>query len=192
MSRDIFHLVMEAEGDSLQPFDAGDMSADDVSNNDPIPQEPSPGSNDAGEFEGPPPLTEDEDLSFSGDGGDDEDSEDTNDNESNKEDEKLSENANNILNQRLYQKMINRNDDVDEILKNLQLIVPSLPFEVVKSNDLSVNRLKTALNKGRNYVINKFVDSKYGENLLFYEKLNSLYTLLIEDINKNLKKSNKS
>lgn len=192
MSRDIFHLVMEAEGDSLQPFDASEMSADDVSNNDPIPQEPSPGSNDTGEFEGPPPLAEDEDLSFSGDGGDDEDSEDTNDNESNKEDEKLSENANNILNQRLYQKMINRNDDVDEILKNLQLIVPSLPFEVVKSNDLSVNRLKTALNKGRNYVINKFVDSKYGENLLFYEKLNSLYTLLIEDINKNLKKSNKS
>lgn len=192
MSRDFFQFIMEAEGDTLQPFDAGE----DLSEaNDPVStqQEPSPGSNDNnGGFEDPPPLTEDDDLSFSDEGGEDGEDNNSDEDSSNEDDEKLSENANNILNQRLYQKIINRNDEIEEILKNLQTIIPSLSLEVVRSNDLSVNRLKTALTKGKKYVINKFVDSKYGENLLFYEKLDSLYTLLLDSIDKNLKKNYKS
>lgn len=185
---------MEAEGD-LQPFDSNEMVGgsddvgNDISDNGNIPQESSPSSNGGG-FEDPPPLSEDNDLQFSDNGSEDGVEDDQTNETSDVESEKLSENANNILNQRLYQKMVNRNDEIDEILKNLQIIVPSLPFEVVKSNDVSVNRLKTALSKGKSYVINKFVESKYGENLLFYEKLDSLYTLLLDNINTNLKKIN--
>ena len=143
-------------------------------------------------------MSDDEDLSFSdssSDGGadmgmgDDENSED--DGQPNKEDEKLSEKANNILNQQLYQRMLDRNSEIEEIINNIQMITPMIPYDLVTQNDKSVNQLKTALNKGQNYVINKFIDSQYGENLLFFQKLDSLYTLLLDTIDANLKSINK-
>ena len=105
-----------------------------------------------------------------------------------KEDKKLSKKANDILNQRLYQQMSDRNNEINEIINNMQIIVPVLPYDIVQSNDISLNRLKSALLKGQQYVINNFVDSGYGENLLFYQKLDSLYTLLLNSIDANLKK----
>lgn len=177
---------MEAEGDSLEPFDPGDQAMD---NDPPQPEQP-PASNDNENLEGPPPISEDEDLSFMGDedgGNTDNDNPDQN----NQEEEKLSEKANNILNQKLYQKIINRNDEIEDVINNYQKLVSVIPYEVVKINDVSLSRLKKALSKGRDYVINKFVESKYGENRLFYDKLDSLYTLLLDDIDSNLKKINK-
>ena len=102
----------------------------------------------------------------------------------------MSEKANNILNQQLYQKMVNRNSEIEEIIENIQTL--PLPYEIVKSIDVSVNKLKSALSKGQDYVINTFVDAKYGENLLFFQKLDSLYVLLMNDIDTNLKKMNKT
>ena len=84
--------------------------------------------------------------------------------------------------------MVARNSEIEEILNNIKDIVPLLPYDIVKSNDESINHLKSALMKGQKYVINDFVDSGYGENLLFYQKLDSLYVLLLNQIDKNLKK----
>ena len=192
MSKDLFTLVMEAEGDLLQPFDGGESP--DTGGNEQPPANDTPPSSDAE----PPEMSDDEDLSFSdssSDGGadmgmgDDENSEDNG--QPNKEDEKLSEKANNILNQQLYQRMLDRNSEIEEIINNIQMITPMIPYDLVTQNDKSVNQLKTALNKGQNYVINKFIDSQYGENLLFFQKLDSLYTLLRATIDANLKSINK-
>lgn len=192
MSKDLFTLVMEAEGDLLQPFDGGESP--DTGGNEQPPANDTPPSSDAE----PPEMSDDEDLSFSdssSDGGadmgmgDDENSEDNG--QPNKEDEKLSEKANNILNQQLYQRMLDRNSEIEEIINNIQMITPMIPYDLVAQNDKSVNQLKMALNKGQNYVINKFIDSQYGENLLFFQKLDSLYTLLLDTIDANLKSINK-
>ena len=195
MSNGLFFTVMEAEGDLLQPFDdgGGDAPAEDVA---PPATDNSGGGDD---LDSPPPLNEDSDMDLSGDmssdsldaGGDDmggDDSTDSEEDEADKKDTKLSDKANNILNQQLYQKMVNRNNEIEEILNNIRDIVPLLPYDVVKSNDESINHLKSALMKGQKYVINDFVDSGYGENLLFYQKLDSLYVLLLNQIDKNLKK----
>lgn len=198
MSNGLFFTVMEAEGDLLQPFDdgGGDAPAEDVA---PPATDNSGGGDD---LDSPPPLNEDSDMDLSGDmssdsldaGGDDmggDDSTDSEEDEADKKDTKLSDKANNILNQQLYQKMVNRNNEIEEILNNIRDIVPLLPYDVVKSNDESINHLKSALMKGQKYVINDFVDSGYGENLLFYQKLDSLYVLLLNQIDTNLKKIKK-
>lgn len=191
MSKGLFFTVMEAEGDLLQPFDDGggaDIPSEDIA----PPATDDGGGGDA--LDSPPPLSEDDGMDFSGDmsdidGGNDMSGDDSNnEEEADKKDTTLSDKANNILNQQLYQKMVNRNNEIEEILNNIKDIVPLLPYDVVKSNDESVNHLKSALLKGQKYVINDFVDSGYGENLLFYQKLDSLYVLLLNQIDTNLKK----
>lgn len=189
MSKSLFFTVMEAEGDLLQPFDDG---GEDIPSEDIAPPATDDGSGgDA--LDSPPPLSEDDGMDFSGDLGGDETSTDgsgSNDDEdeADKNDTTLSDKANNILNQQLYRKMVDRNNEIDSILNNIKSIVPLIPNDIVKSNDESINNLKAALAKGRNYVINDFVDSGYGENLLFYQKLDSLYVLLLNQIDTNLKK----
>lgn len=191
MSKGLFFTVMEAEGDLLQPFDDGggaDAPSEDIA----PPATDDGGGGDA--LDSPPPLSEDDGMNLSGDmsdigGGDDMSGDDSNnEEEADKKDTTLSDKANNILNQQLYQKMVNRNNEIEEILNNIKDIVPLLPYDVVKSNDESVNHLKSALLKGQKYVINDFVDSGYGENLLFYQKLDSLFVLLLNQIDTNLKK----
>ena len=196
MAKDIFMMVMEAEGDMLQSFDEAPAGtdndapaeADTAASSD---QPADPESDTTQSVDDPPPLSADEDASFDDTTTDtDNNSDDSTDESSdeNKEDKKLSKKANDILNQRLYQQMSDRNNEINEIINNMQIIVPVLPYDIVQSNDISLNRLKAALLKGQQYVINNFVDSGYGENLLFYQKLDSLYTLLLNSIDANLKK----
>ena len=190
MPQSLFFTVMEAEGDELQPFDGGaDTPPEDIA----PPATDTGGGDDLG---APPPLEDDGGLevpslddSGGGDdmGGDDSSSE-NNEEEADQNDTRLSDKANNILNEQLYKKMDARNKEIEEILASLKDIVPLLPYDVVKSNDESVNQLKNTLLKGQKYVINDFVDSGYGENLLFYQKLDSLYVLLLNRIDTNLKK----
>ena len=195
--RNLFYMVMEAEGDDLlQPFDAGGAEASpEAPTNAPPPDSTSSGNND-----NPPPLEETSNadaLSFPGEdgGGENQDTgENTDGNEDenaedNKEDEQLSEKANNVLNKDLYDKFVARNQEVEDIIGNLQTISSVLPIEVVNKNDEDVNKLKSALEAGQNYVIEKFVDAKYGENALYFRKLDALYTLLMDRINSNLKKA---
>jgi len=200
MSKGLFFAVMEADGDELQPFDGGGAdTGGDMPSEDIAPPATDTGD-DGGDIGDPPALNEDDGgmdfSSMSGDdgdggmddGGDSSGSSDDGEEEADKKDTKLSDKANNILNEQLYKKMVARNSEIDEILNDIKDIVPLLPSDVVKSNDESIGQLKSALSKGQKYVINDFVDSGYGENLLFYQKLDSLYTLLLKKIDTNLKK----
>lgn len=184
----LFHLIMEADGDLVEPFDAG-SAAEAVESEAEPPQDNSQPENapplaDGGD-EG---LAEPFDDTASDEGDYDETGDDENTEEEQKPDESLSQKANDALNQSLYKQLIDRNTSIDDTLKNLQTITPVLPYDIIQANDVSINRLKAALNKGQTYALEKFVDSKYGENKLFYEKLNALYVLLLNEINKNLKK----
>lgn len=191
----LFFTVMEAEGDELQPFDGGGDAGGDTPSEDIAP----PATDDTGGggdgLGDPPPLDDGGGMDFPSmpdDGGGDDmgggDSNGGNEEEADEKDTKLSDKANNILNEQLYRKMVARNNEIEEILGNIKDIVPLLPYDVVKSNDESVNQLKTALMKGQKYVINDFVGSGYGENQLFFQKLDSLYVLLLNRIDTNLKK----
>lgn len=193
---DLFFMVMEADGDELVPFDAGPEPADTPPEDIAPPATDNSGGGD--DLDSPPPLDDgaaDDSLSdFGADdmGGGEEtgtdESENNNEDEADQKDTKLSEKANNILNEQLYNKMVARNKEIEKILDDIQDIVPLLPQEVVSNNDKSVNQLKSALMRGQKYAVNDFVDSGYGENLLFYQKLDSLYVLLLNQINANLKK----
>ncbi len=200
MPKNLFYTIMEADGDELQPFDGGGDAPADTPSEDIAP----PATDDGGggdTLDSPPPLNEDDgggmDLSSMSDdgGGDDmgggDSGNEENADDADQKDTNLSDKANNILNEQLYKKMVARNNEIEEILGNIKDIVPLLPYDVVKSNDESVNHLKSALMKGQKYVINDFVDSGYGENLLFYQKLDSLYVLLLNQIDTNLKKIKK-
>ena len=196
MPKSLFFAVMEAEGDELQPFDAGSAEVADAPSEDIAP--PATDNSGGGDLGEPPPMDDAGGMDmpeFGGDdmgGGDDmsggDSSGENNEEEADKEDTKLSDKANNILNQQLYNRMKDRNSEIEEILGNLKELIPLLPYDVVKSNDELVNQLKDALEKGQKYVINDFVDSGYGENQLFYQKLDSLYVLLLNRIDTNLKK----
>jgi hypothetical protein len=195
MEKNFFYMVMEADGEELEPFD--DSAGSDDAGADAPPEDTAPPATDDGGSDEPPPLNEDDSMDMGmGDdslGGDDSSSgSDSSDgDDADKKDENLANKANNILNQQLYQKIVNRNSEIEDILLNLKNVVPLLPYSVVKSNDASVSKLKTVLEKGQRYVINDFIDSGYGENLLFFQKLDSLYTLLLNKIDSNLKEINK-
>jgi hypothetical protein len=190
----LFYLVMEADGDAIEPFDGGGDAPTDTTADPP----PDTGG-DLGD-DGPPPLSDEggDDLSsFSDDGGGDDmggfgddggnGSGDDSDGD-NKNDEKLSEKANNILNQELYKKMVMRNKEIEDTLKSIRDLAGALPYDIVKTNEDSLNHLKTALSRGQDYVIHDFVDAGYGENLLFAKKLDATYTILLNRIDANLKK----
>ena len=184
----LFHLIMEADGDLVEPFDAAsdaeavEAGAEPPQDNSQPEDAPPPGGGEDGDLAQPfDDSTGEGDEDYTDDGSEESQEEP-------KEEKKLSDKANDVLNQSLYQKLVNRNQEIEDTLENLQTITPVLPREIIDSNDISINRLKAALEKGQQYALNTFVDSKYGENILFYQKLDALYVLLLNEINKNLKK----
>lgn len=195
-NKDLFFMVMEADGDEMQAFDENAPAPEDAGADETAPaatEEPSGGE---GDVEAPPEMNED-DFGMGGlndmDSGESSEGEETSgegggDEEADKQDTKLSTKANDILNQSLYTKFVNRNREIEDIITSIKDTIPLLPNDIIKSNDKSMNQLKAALQKGQEYVINDFVDSGYGENLLFYQKLDSLYVLLLNRIDTNLKK----
>lgn len=201
---DLFSIVMEAEGDDIAPFDAGEPApAGDIPSEDIAPPATDDTTTDpgtGGDDDLAPPMMDDipglDDSGMEGDTGDSDvssgDSSGDDGDDADQKDEKLSDKANNILNEQLYSRLNKRNGEISDIIGNIQELVPLLPYEVVKSNDEAMGQLKTALNKGKQYAINDFSDAGYGENFLFFQKLNSLYTLLLNRIDTNLKKIKKS
>ena len=196
MAKDLFLMVMEAEGDLVEPFDGGtDTPPTSTGATDTAPQSAPPDGMDE-----PPPIADDASMDVppfgdSPDGDtamDDQSGEDSGDDQTddgNANDTKLSDKANAVLNQRLYQQMMDRNQEVNDVLENLNKINPVLPYTIVKLNEKPVSRLNNALDKCKEYMINKFVDAKYGENMLFFQKVDALYTLLMQCIDTNLKKN---
>lgn len=196
MSKNLFSMVMEADDETLQPFDDSAAAVEDTA---PAEEAPPSAPEEMGTDDPPPEPVEgggtlsafdDTDAGEPNydDNGADPDDDQT---EPNAGDTKLSEKANNILNQKLYQQMVHRNSEVEEIVENIQTLAPLIPYEFVVDNDKSLNRLKSALETGQQYVINRFLDQKYGENQLFFRKLDTLYTVLLDEIDKNLKKIKK-
>lgn len=192
----LFLLVMEAGGNLAEPFDPGgaDMemgapSTDappDTSMGDPPPLDDSAGSmNDMG-FDMNAGGDMGMDMGMGGDMGMD-DGNGQQEEGSQNPGAKLSEKANSLLNQKLYTQMMDRNQEVEDTLESINRLVPLLPYKTIRENDENMTRLKSALDKGKSYLIQNFVDAKYGENLIFFQKLDALYTLLIEQINDNLK-----
>lgn len=184
----LFRMIMEADGDLVEPFDpgaGGDAApeADPTQNAQPEDAPPPPPLDNSGGGD----LSQPFDDSF-GDGGFGGEENQNGQDQDQQQDQSLSIKANAVLNQSLYQKLVDRNQEIDNTLNNIQMITPVLPREIIDENDVSINRLKAALAKGQSYALEKFIDSKYGENLLFYQKLDALYVLLLNEINKNLKK----
>lgn len=189
----LFYTIMEAEGDPPVPMETPAAPTMDASGNmgempmDIPPELPTDGglggidtSTGGLDYGMDPTMMDPEGGDQSQNGG-----------ENAPEDNKISEKANNLLNQKLYTQFVNRNSEIEGIVENVQKITPLLSYEVVQSNDKTLNQLKAALSKGQSYVINKFVNARYGENLLFFRKLDALYVLLMDDLNSNLKKLEK-
>jgi hypothetical protein len=194
----LFHIIMEAGGNLVEPFDLGgaDMNAGmDVSSGAPP---------DASTISEPPPLDNSGDITSMdsmgfdmGDGGNvdmgmGEDmgmagAEGQQEEGTQNPGSKLSEKANTLLNQKLYTQMLERNQEIEDAIESINRIVPLLPYKTIRENDENMTRLKSALDKGKSYLIQNFVDAKYGENLVFFQKLDALYTLLVDQINENLK-----
>lgn len=193
----LFRLVMEAGGTLAEPFDPGgadmsDMSMDassteappDTSMGDPPPLDDSASSMDSMGFDmgGDGGM----DMGMGGDMGMDAGGEQQQDQQQ-VPGAKLSEKANSLLNQKLYTQMLDRNQEVEDTIESINRLVPLLPYKTIRENDTNMTRLKSALDKGKSYLIENFVDAKYGENLIFFQKLDALYTLLIDQLNENLK-----
>lgn len=183
--RDLFTWVMEAEGDELEAFDPG--PSDNPAPPD-QPEEEAPAGDE--DLVGAPPTSDEmDDMSMDSDETMNGDTSDEGGNEEDqKDDTSATEKASNILNQRLYQQMINRNNDIEAILQNIDKLQSVIPYDVTQAIQPFITDLKQALFTGQGYVINDFVDTAYGENLMYYNKLNALYTALLNSIDSNLKK----
>ncbi len=190
MDANLFYAVMEADGDLLEPFNpaAAEAEVADEQQGQPPEQPPADMGPDS-----PPEATDMDELGgFDETGGDMDGGENGDPNDPNQQgqppqDRKLSQKANDALNQKLYQQFVERNSEIEETLENLQAIIPILPYDVVSQNDKSINRLKSALTVAQDYVLNTFVKAGYGENLWEYQRMDALYTLLQNKINKTLK-----
>lgn len=199
---DLFTFIMEADDIPDFEFDPGDTGGDAQpdTTGDASPDTPDPAS------DGPPPeMNETEDnFDFNpegdttgndmGDESNPDESQDEQNPEDNKEGNDIGKKTNDILNERLYHELNDRNTSVENTLEQIRAVIPILPYETVQELDKPLNQLKTALSKGQSYAIDKFINAEYGENLLFYEKLNSAYILIEDKIDKIIKKvkNNKS
>jgi len=192
--KNFFLYIMEAETE-LQSFDGGgDMS---TTADPPAMDDSAPPSDDGAD--NPPDLAMDEggdgldafdgsetstDMMDSGD-----DTGDTEEEDGNKDDDSMSKKANDLLNQKLYEQLCARNDEIDKIIESLQTLTPVLSHDFIDENEKHISRLKAALNKSKDYAISKFIDAEYGENLLFFNEINLLFKMLCDELDKNLKKN---
>lgn len=186
------------EADDIPDFDPGDAGGDAMPD---TAGDASPGTPDLAS-DGPPPEMAENDGNFDFNpegedtgndmgGMDNPENPDEQNPDDNQEGENIGEKTNAILNERLYHTLNDRNTSVESTLEQIQAVIPILPYEVVKELDKPLDQLKTALSKGQSYAIDKFLNAEYGENLLFFEKLNSLYILIEDKIDRIIKKAKK-
>jgi len=189
-----FHLIMEADGDPVEAFDPGPVEE--------APADPQPAPENGDDGASPPNPVDDSMDELAGfddsapdaegePGGDEmsgDMSEDGDQTDGEPENQNLSEKANNALNQNLYRQLVRRNQDIEDTIEGIQQIIPVMPHDVIQEIDIPMNRLKAFLENGKQYAINKFVDSSYGENLLYFQKLDASYQILLDEINRGLKK----
>lgn len=199
---DLFTFIQEAGEDGIDDipdFDPGDTDmptedaqaappADDIGNNGSDTDLP-PEMNDGG----------DDTFNFNMDGDEGGDNNDTTDEaggedatEDDATENELGTRTNDILNERLYRRLTERNGEIENTIEQIQAVLVALPYNTVKDIDRPLNQLKTALAKGQSYAIDNFINAEYGVNLLFFEKLNSCYILIEDTIDGILKKASKT
>ena len=182
----LFYAVMEAEGDLLEPFAPSDEPEADMPDEQQGSQEQPPADMGA---DLPPDTTDTEEIpGFDETGGGEDGMGDDGDQSEKDEEPSISKKANDLMNQKLYQQFLERNSSVEELLESIQAIIPILPYDLTVKMETSINRLKKALSYGQDYCLSKFINAEYGENLMQYQKLDILYTLLQNRINSDLKK----
>lgn len=192
----LFKLVMEAEGDLLEPFTPENEPDPPMPEEQQAPAGEQPPADVEGQPDSPPSAEEElNDLAFDDTGGGNEDEANPDDpqngeqqGESQENNQSLSKMANDVLNQQLYQHMLDQNEEIEETLESLQNLIPALPYDVVVQIDSNMQRLRRALDSGQDYVLHKFVGSSYGENKLQSDQLDMLYTALQNEIDSELKK----
>lgn len=191
MGKSLFDIVMEADGDLLEPFTPSEEPQAEVSDQQGQTNEQPPA--DMGAEDLPPdPGGGMEDLGFDETGGDMENQDENQDDQNAEADnQQLAQKSDDILNQNLYQQWLITNDNMGSLIENIQAIIPCLPCETVDQIDKSINRLNRAYDYSKDYVLDKFVNMSYGENLMQYQKLITLYTLLQNEIDSVLKKFQK-
>ena len=191
MGKSLFDIVMEADGDLLEPFSPSEEPQAEVSDQQGQTNEQPPA--DMGAEDLPPdPGGGMEDLGFDETGGDMENQDENQDDQNAEADnQQLAQKSDDILNQNLYQQWLITNDNMETLIDNIQAIIPCLPCETVDQIDKSINRLNRTYDYSRDYVLDKFVNMSYGENLMQYQKLITLYTLLQNEIDSVLKKFQK-
>ena len=188
MEKSLFDIVMEADGDLLEPFTPSEEPQAEVSDQQGQTNEQPPADMGADDLP-PDPGGGMEDLGFDETGGDMENQDENQENQNgDMENQQLAQKSDDILNQNLYQQWLITNDNMDTLIQNIQAIIPALPCETVDLIDKSINRLNRAFDYSKDYVLNKFVNMSYGENLMQYQKLVTLYTLLQNEIDSVLKK----
>ncbi len=191
MEKDLFYTVMEADGDLLEPFTPSEDPQPEMTDQQQGQTNEQPPADMGAEDLPPEPGGGMEDLGLDETGGDMENQgEDQEDPNAQQEDQHLAEKSNEILNQNLYSAWLNLNQDIENTLTNLQAMTPCLPCDVVDQNDKSINRMNRMFESSKDYVLNKFVQMSYGENLIQYQRLTTLYTLLRNEIDSVLKKFN--
>jgi len=183
----LFKAFMEAEGDLLQDFDP-EASDDDQIASDDGSTESAPSEQSASPMDDllTPPPGEGDELSMDDSGTEEGRGEEGEDGEQ-KEEESISKKVSNNLNSELLNKFTEKNEFVDKTIESLRKLIPLLPAEVVQKVNDQIKTLNAAAEKGKEYVINKFIDKEYGENLIYFEKLNILYELLLKNINTDIK-----
>ena len=191
MDENLFYTVMEADGDLLEPFTPSEDPPAEMADQQQGQTNEQPPA-DMGADLPPEPGGGMEDLGFDETGGDmGEQEENQDDQNGNQENQMLAQKTDEILNQNLYQQWLFKNDEMEKMIDDLQAILPILPCNVVDQNDKSINRLNRLLMYSKDYVLNKFTQLSYGENLMQYQKLDSLYALLQNEIDSVLKKFQK-
>ena len=135
LNDNLFYTVMEADGEEMEAFDANAEAPADAGGTDdmapPATEDSSGGDADA---DTPPDMNTDDFGDMGGlndmggdtsEGGDESTGEGGgNEEEADKQDTKLSDKANNILNQTLYTKFVNRNKEIEGIINSVIMLQP--------------------------------------------------------------------
>ena len=185
MENNLFRIIMEAEtDDQLQSFDGGtDQGSQEQQMNPPVDS----AAPESGYQSDPPPLNDDSDMGFEDAGGTDQ-MQEIDETDGSSDNEKMSVKTSNLLNQQLYEKLSSRNSEIEKYIDSISTILPIIPFENTDVSDKYIQKLRDALYIGQDYAINNFSNKDYGENNMFFIKLDQSYSLILDELNMILKK----
>ena len=181
---DMYKFLFEAPGDEEEPSDANQPAEETEVTDEPAPAD-DVNVDDAGgdDTDAPPDLDMGDFSDDSTDdvlGGDDS-GEDTSN-------LKLDEKISSILNVNVYKDCLRLLSDIGTQLNTIKDNVDMFDA-ITKTTSTFVDSLRKLDNNIREYLTNIFQDTRYENNLLFYNKCKAYYALLNEKFDKEVHKS---